>query len=178
MVGLRNMLVGLMCAGLVGGLTAEKQQRQTLTQAQIEQIRETGIDPNARIALYTKFLDEHADALKKLTSRASSRARSQKLDNDLQDFTSLMDELGSNLDQYSDRKADMRPALKKLNETAPKWMSMLRTLAGEPEFDESRKEAIESCDDLMGDAKRIETEQLAYFKEHKDQKGQERAEPR
>lgn len=159
-------------------MLAQREQRPTLTDAQIEQIREAGIDPNLRISLYTRFLDERADAVKKLSSRASSPSRAKRLDDALQDFTALMDELGSNLDQYGDRKADMRPALKKLNETLPRWLGILKALPGEPTFDEARKEAIESCQDLRGDSERLEQEQIAYFKEHKDEKGQERAEPK
>lgn len=174
---LRKVLVVALCAGVSAGLAAQRQQHDTLTEGQIEQIREAGIDPNLRIALYTKFLEERADALKKLAKRGESRARNQKLDQQLQDFTSLMDELGSNLDQYGDREADMRPALKKLNEATPQWMSMLQTLPANPVFDESRKEAVESCKDLSDDAKQLETQQLAYFKTHKKDKGQERAEP-
>ena len=174
---LRNVLVVALYAGMSVGLAAQRQHHDTLTEGQIEQIREAGIDPNLRIALYTKFLQERAEALKRLAARADSRARDQKLDQQLQDFTSLMDELGSNLDQYGDRKADMRPALKKLNDAAPQWMSMLHGLPANLVFDESRKEAVESCQDLTDDAKQLETQQLAYFKTHKKDKGQERAEP-
>lgn len=173
----RNVFAVVVCLGVSVGASAQRQHRDTLTPGQIEQIREAGIDPNLRIALYTKFLDERAEALKKLSGRAISRARNQKLDNQLQDFTSLMDELGSNLDQYGDRKADMRPALKKLNGSTPQWLSLLKALPEDTAFDESRKEAIESCQDLSDDAKQLETQQLAYFTTHKKQKGQERAEP-
>lgn len=89
-----------------------------------------------------------------------------------------MDELGSNLDVYSDRKADVRKALKPLTETSQHWLGMLRALAGEPGFDLARKEAIESAEDLADEAKRMETEQTEYFKLHKDEQGQDRAEPK
>lgn len=160
------------------GLAAQKEERQPLTEAQIEKIREAGIDPDARISLYTKFLDEHADTIKGLTSRRVSPARSKRIDDELLDFTALTDELGSNLDQYSERKADMRGALKKLNEATPKWLSILKALPGEPAFDEARKEAIESADDLADEAKRLLTEQTDYFNLHKDERGQQRAEPK
>ena len=52
-----------------------------------------------------------------------------RLDGELQDLTALMDELGTNLDVYSDRKADIRKALKALNDAAPRWLGILRTLA-------------------------------------------------
>lgn len=174
----RSIFLLAVAFGIACPSSAQRAQRQTLSSAQIEQIREAGIDPNQRISLYTKFLDERAEAIQKLTSRPRSPARTRRLDDQLQDFTALIDELGSNLDQYGDRKADMRPALKRLNAAEPKWTGILRALAGEPGFDEARKEAIEACDDLLGDSDRLEKEQLAYFKAHKDEKGQERAEPK
>lgn len=157
---------------------AQKEKREPLTSAQVEEIREAGIDPDGRVSLYTRFINEHAETIKGLTSRAKSANRAQRLDGELLDLTALMDELGSNLDVYSDRKADIRKALKSLSETAPRWLGILRTLAGEPGFELSRKEAIESGEDLADEAKRLLTEQTDYFNAHKEEKGQERAEPK
>lgn len=172
------MAVVFLQAGLLLPLSAQKEQRQPLSEAQVEKIREAGIDPNLRIKLYTDFLSERAATIKGLTNRGKSPSRAKRLDDELLDMTALMDELGSNLDQYGERKADMRPALKNLNEAAPKWQTTLRALAGEPQFDEARKEAIESCEDLMDEGKRLLSEQTEYFATHKDEKGQERAEPK
>jgi hypothetical protein len=157
---------------------AQKEKREPLTAAQIEEIREAGIYPDDRVGLYTKYINEHAETIKGLTSRAKSAGRAQKLDGELLDLTALMDELGTNLDVYSDRKADIRKALKNLSDSAPRWLGILRTLAGEPGFELSRKEAIESGEDLADQAKRLLTEQTDYFNQHKDEKGQERAEPK
>ncbi len=174
----RCLLIAVLSFGSTTLPAAQKDQRQTLTEAQIEEIREAGIFPNDRINLYTKYVGERAESIKSLTNRATSSARARRLDNELQDMTALMDELDSNLEQYTDRKADVREALKKLNEAAPHWVQILNTLAGELTFDEARKEAIESSEDLAEDAKRLLTEQTDYFNEHKDEKGQQRAEPK
>lgn len=171
---LLSLLLAIVCAGAL----AQKDKREPLTENQIEQIREAGIDPDLRISLYTKFLNEHADTLKGLTSRAKSHPRAQRLDDELQDFTALMDELGSNLDQYGDRKADLRRSLKDLNEACPKWVAILKALPGEPAFDVARKEAIESGEDLSDQASRLLTEQTTYFLAHKDEKNQQRTEPK
>jgi hypothetical protein len=168
----------LVCVLPVGLLCAQKEKREPLTEAQMDLIREAGINPNERVNLYSKFLDEHADTIKALTRRARSTARSQRLDDALQDFTALMDELGSNLDVYSERKADIRKALKPLSESTGRWLGVVRALAGEPGFDLSRKEAIESGQDLDDQVKRLVTEQTEYFNLHKDEKNQERAEPK
>jgi hypothetical protein len=159
-------------------LPALKEKREPLTAAQVEEIREAGIYPDDRVNLYTKFLNEHADTIKGLTSRGKSPSRAQHLDNELQDFTALMDELGSNLDVYSERKSDIRKSLKALNESTSRWLGILRALAGEPGFDVARKEAIESGEELADQAKRLLTEQTDYFAQHKDQQGQDRAEPK
>lgn len=174
----RSALLVAICFFGALPLFAQKDKREPLTETQIEEIREAGIDPDARIKLYTKFLDARADVIKGLTNRARSAARSLRLDGELQDLTALMDELGSNLDLYSDRKADIRPALKSLAEAAPRWLTILRVLEGESGFELSRKEAIESGEDLADQSKRLLTEQTDYFKQHKDEKGQDRAEPK
>ena len=115
----KNLLLFLL---VTPSLSAQKEHRQPLTEPQVEQIREAGIDPVERVKLYTKFLGEHVDAIKGLTNRAHSASRSKRVDDELQDLTALMDELGSNLDQYGERKADMRMALKALNEATPHWL--------------------------------------------------------
>lgn len=168
----------VLCLGLATVAPAQKEQRQPLSEAQIEKIREAGIDPDERVKLYTQFLDERANTIRGLTNRAKSSARARRIDDELQDLTALMDELGSNLDEYSDRKADLRNSLKKMNELTPKWLNILKALPGEAAFDEARKEAIEAQEDLADQAKRLLTEQETYFATHKDEKGQERAEPK
>ena len=174
----RGLLAVAFAFACVASLPAQKEKREPLTGAQIEQIREAGIFPEDRVGLYTKFIDEHAQTIKGLTSRAKSGGRVQRLDGELQDLTALMDELGSNLDVYSDRKADIRKGLKSLTDAAPRWLGILRTLAGEPGFELARKEAIESGEELADQARRLLTEQTDYFNEHKEEKGQERAEPK
>jgi len=157
---------------------SEDPHHDTLTEAQVEKIREAGIDPNERIRLYTEFTNDHVNVVKGLLNRGKSEARARKLDNELHSVSALMDELGSNLDQYSDRHADMRHALRNLADESKTWLTTLRALAGEPTFDLSRKDAIEAGEDLADEAQRLLNEQTAYFEAHKDERGQERAEPK
>ena len=163
---------------MAASLSAQKEHRQPLTEQQVEQIRDAGIDPGERVKLYTKFLGEHVEAIKGLTSRAHSASRSKRVDDELQDLTALMDELGSNLDQYGERKADMRVALKALNEATQHWLEVLHALPSEPGFDLSHKEAIDSEKDLSDQAAQMLKEQTDYFNLHKDEKGQDRVEPK
>jgi ABC-type transporter Mla subunit MlaD len=170
-----TLLACLLCAVPLG---AQKERREPLNEKQIEEVREAGAFPDQRIGLYTKYLNERAETLKALAKRAKGAARSHRLNEELLDFTALMDELGSNLDQYGDRKADLRKALKKLNEDAPQWLEMLHALPSEAGFDLAQKEAVESCRDLAEEASAMLKQQTDYFAVHKDESGQEREEPK
>ncbi len=96
----------------------------------------------------------------------------------MQDFAALIDELGDNLDVYSERKADIRKSLKGLNEGIARWQAILHALPSEPGFELSLKEAFDSVSDLSDQAKQISTDQDAYFKAHPDEKNQDRYEPK
>ena len=89
-----------------------------------------------------------------------------------------MDELGDNLDVYSERKADIRKSLKGLNDGIQRWQGVLHDLPSEPGFELSLKEALDSSSDLADQTKQITADQEAYFKAHPDEKGQDRAEPK
>jgi hypothetical protein len=175
---MRTLTVMLLASLLAAPLCGQKVKRDPLNDTQQEQIAEAGIDPVARVDLFVKFLNERADTIKGLTTRGHSSARSYRLDNDLQDFSALMDELGDNLDVFSDRKADIRKSLKGLNEGVQRWQSILKGLPSEPGFELSRQDAIESSNDLAEQAKQLTSDQTAYFNLHKDEKGQDRAEPK
>lgn len=168
----------LIAAPLATPLLAQRVKREPLTDAQQEQIAEAGIDPVARIGLYLKFINERADTIKGLIPRAHTAARGSRLDGELQDFAALADELGDNLDVYSDRKADIRKSLKPLSDSIERWQALFKALPSEPAFEISRRDAIESSSDLADQAKKLTADQTAYFDLHKDEKGQDRYEPK
>jgi hypothetical protein len=168
------LLIFTLCCGFASRALAQHHRVGELTETEIEQIREASIYPVERVNLYTKFLSERAAKIKDLTNRPKSSQRVLKLEDALEDFTALMDEVGSNLDQYSDRHSDIRKALKPLSEAMPKWLTILRGVPGESGFDLARKEAIEAGEELSGEAERLLKEQEAYFATHKDEKDQER----
>jgi hypothetical protein len=155
-------------------LPAQHVRTAKLTPTEVEAVAEAAVYPVERVKLYTRYLEERAGKIKDLSGRPKSGQRVLKLDEALQDFTALMDEAGSNLDQYSDRHSDIRKALKPLTEATPKWLSILRMLPGESGFDLARKEAIESGEELADQANRLLKEQTDYFAVHKDEKDQER----
>jgi len=142
---MRRYLTALTCLLLVAPLGAQKEKREPLTEKQQDQIAEAGIDPVARVDLYVKFVNDYCDTIKGLIPRAKSSARARRIDDELQDFTALMDELGDNLDLYSQRKADLRKSLKGLNESIERWQKELHDLPSEPGFELSLKDAMASA---------------------------------
>jgi hypothetical protein len=175
---MRPYLAGLFCLLLAAPLAAQPQKREPLTEKQQDEIEEAGIDPVSRVDLYVKFLNDYSDTIKGLIPRAKSSARVRRIDDELEDFSTLMDELGDNLDVFSQRKADLRKSLKGLNESIQRWQSVLRDLPSEPGFELALKEAIDSTNDLADQAREITSDQETYFKAHPDEKGQDRAEPK
>ena len=175
---MRTLAAVLLCLFLAVPLGAQKQKHDPLTDAQTQQIAETGIDPVARVDLYVKFLNGRSDTIKGLIKRAKSPARAHRIDDELQDFSALMDELGDNLDAFSARKADIRKSLKPLNEAIQRWQEVLHNLPSEPVFELSLKEALDSIGDLASQTRQLTADQEAYFKAHPDEKGQDRAEPK
>ena len=167
-----------LCFSLVGPVRGQKKQPEPLTETQQDAIAEAGIDADARVGLYTKYLNEHADTIKDLTKRIHSAARTARIDKALGDFSELVDELASNLDEYGGRMADMRKSLKALNEAIPGWQGILHDLPSEAGFDFSRKDAMDATNDLADQVKKLITTEDAYFKEHKDLKGQQYSEPK
>ncbi|MGH9563824.1 MAG: hypothetical protein ACRD3S_20415 [Terracidiphilus sp.] len=174
---MRPFFATLLCLLLIAPLAAQKQKREPLTEKQQDEIAEAGINPVVRVNLYVRFINEYSDTIKGLVPRAKSSARVFRMDDTLQDFAALMDELSDNLDVYSDRKADIRKSLKGLNDSIAQWQQMLKSVPSEPGFELSLKDAIASANDLAGQAKQLTSDQEAYFAAHPKEKGQDRYEP-
>lgn len=175
---MRALAAILFCLLLAAPLAAQKEKREPLTEAQADQIAQAGVDPVARVDLYVKFLNERSDTIKDLIKRAKSPARSRRINDELLDFGALLDELDDNLDVYAGRKADLRKSLKGLNEGVKRWQDVLHDLPSEPGFELSLKDALSSSSDLADQTKQLTADQAAYFAAHKDEKGQDRAEPK
>jgi len=175
---MRALTVILVAGFLTFPLHAQRNRPDPLTEAQQDQIAGAGDAPVDRLNLYVKFLNEHADTIQGLLKRAHSAARIHRMDDEFESFANLMDEMSANLDVYADRKADIRPCMKPMNESIEHWQSLLNGITKDPGYETSLQDAIDSVSDLLTQARQITTDQEAYFKAHPDQKGQDRYEPK
>src|SRR4051812_50176513 len=93
----------------VGG-PALAQRHADLAPAEIDQLRDSMMEPDTRLKLYVKFAKARIDALDQLRTdpKISAADRPAQTHDKLQDFVDIYDELNDNIDMYVDRKDDIR----------------------------------------------------------------------
>jgi hypothetical protein len=93
---------------------AQRSQRDPLNAKEVDELRETNQEPEKRLPLIVKFARERLDAAMAARNNPKLAAadRTATIHDSVQDFVSIYDELGDNLDMYSDQKEDLRKPLK------------------------------------------------------------------
>jgi len=145
--------------------------KDPLNYDEVEQVREYANQPNERLKLYQKFIDQRVEAITKLANDRKAQNRSAELRARIEEFTSLVDELQDNLDTYDHDHADIRKALKSLSVASVKWEPALHLPEANPLYDFDRKSAVEAAKSAVDQIKQVQNEQEKYFIEHKDQAG-------
>ncbi len=100
----------LLC--LASSVALAQRHRDPLTQAEIQQIRDSSWEPKQRLPLYVQFARERLAKLEEMRSNPKTQNRAQQTHDLLDDFQLLYDELNDNIDTYADRKDDIRKPLK------------------------------------------------------------------
>ncbi len=146
-------------------------QKDPLNDEEIDQVRELGDQPNQRIKLFAKFIEQRITAIKQLSTDKNAQNRAAQLRAKIEEFTRLVDELQDNLDTYDAQHADVRKALKDLVPQSDKWELTIREPPPDPNYEFARKTAIEAAQSISDQAKTLQKDQEKYFAEHKDQAG-------
>jgi hypothetical protein len=157
-------------------LHAQRHQ-SALSEAEVEKIRDARLEPAACITLFVKFLDLRVQEIQDLYARPRRPGREQDTRDLLEQFTSIADELGDNLDDYGPRHADLRKALPKLVEGAERWSSGIKAPPEDATYSVDRKLALESIRDLRESATQLTSDQDAWFKAHPPAKQKKQTEP-
>jgi regulator of replication initiation timing len=109
--------------------SAQVQKRDPLTESESDQIRELAQEPDKRIKLLLKFIQARLATIEQLQGDAKlASGRGKQIHDVLEDFTGLIDELDDNIDEYADKKSDIRKALKEVIESNTSFQLKLRTL--------------------------------------------------
>jgi len=139
---------GLFLLLLIAPAGAEK-RRDPLNQLEIDQLRDAAQDPEPRLKLYVEFARARLLALDKARNDPKATNRGQATHDGLQDFLDIYDELNDNVDTFTDRKEDLRKALKLVIEGDNEFQSKLRALK---DAASSNPDEIKDYDFLLSNA--------------------------
>jgi 1,2-phenylacetyl-CoA epoxidase PaaB subunit len=142
-------------------------QKDPLTDAESEEIREYADRPPDRVKLYLKFIDQRTTAIHQIGHDAKASGQDDRVRTLIEEFTRLVDELQDNLDVYSTTHADIRKVLKEVIETSGKWPTVLQEPPADKVYDFPRKTALDAAESMNDEAKKMLAEQDKYFAELK-----------
>jgi hypothetical protein len=160
---------------------AAEQKRDPLTPPEIDQLRDTAIDPDLRLKLYVTFARARLAALEQARSDPKTADRGLATHDGLQDFLDVYDELNENIDTYVGRKSDLRKVLKIVIDGDTEFQAKLRALRDDAtakkkeEMDQYQfllSNALETLDSSVQDHRQLlsEQEEAAKQKHKKPQK--------
>lgn len=159
------------------------QRHADLAPAEVEQLRDSMMEPDTRLKLYVKFARARIDAVEQARTdpKISAAERPSRTHDKLQEFLDIYDELNDNVDMYVDRKDDVRKPLKVIIEADAEFQTKLKALQDSlmaskedtKEYEFVLRNTVDTLNDSADDHRRllIEQEQAAKNrKKHKDEK--------
>jgi hypothetical protein len=163
-------------------VAASAKRRDPLTEAETDQLREVAMEPYKRIQLMIKFTEARLTSIDRVRLDPKQAAdRGKQIHDLLEDFTSLMDEINDNLDQYEARPLDKdtvkqyHKGLKELIEADGRFDQRLNVLKSASETDPiTKKEAPDFrfvLQDAMDSLKSNADMAREYMETTHDQKG-------
>ena len=151
--------------------------RDPLTDAEVDQLRETAIEPEKRLKLMVEFTKARMTSLEKVRSDPQAKDRGKRMHDLLEDITSLVDEIDDNVDDYKERSADLRKPLKEVVQMDSEFQAKLHELKNaenDPKnIDEASDykfaldDAIESVDQSTTTNRKLLDEQNVKFAKKK-----------
>ena len=170
------------CALLVftpAALARAQDDDSSMSQKEIESLRDAAYIPNDRVMTYVKILNTREQEITDLLAKPRRPGFNQDMHDLLDQFAAIADEFNDNLDEYQSKHRDIRKSLPKLVISIERWSTTLRAPADDQTYNIVRKMALDSLKDMRETATSLETEQAAYFKEHPDAEKleKERADP-
>ncbi len=154
------------------------QRHDSLTSPEIDQLRDTALEPDLRLKLYVKFARARLVALEQVRTDPKTTDRGQETHDRLQAFLDVYDELNENIDTYVGRKSDLRKVLKTVIDADTEFQAKLRALkdAANTAREETKQyefllsTALETLDSSAQDHRQLLTEQEEAAKRKKPAK--------
>lgn len=166
------------CLGVAVLLIASawaQRQRDPLTPAEIDELRDAAQEPDQRLKLYLKFSRARLAALEQVRADPKATDRAQQTHDRLGDFLDVYDELNDNLDTFVERKSDLRKPLKALIEADTEFQAKLRALKDSADTSKTEaakyefllNSALDTVDDSVKDHRQLLAEQEEAAKRKK-----------
>ncbi len=163
---LRSTFLLFLLSGYLCIRTPAQSPEGTMSESEIDQLRDAAYVPADRIAVFIKLLDTRAANLQALVAKPRRPGREEDVHEILQQFASIIDELNDNLDDYGPRHRDLRKQLPKLLEATDRWATALRTPADSEVYKVSRSLALEGVQDARDETRKLIEEQKTWFAAH------------
>jgi len=152
-----------------------QRHRDPLSQAEIDQVRDTSWEPKMRLPLYVQFARTRLDKLDQVRNDPKIKDHARQTHDLLDDFQLLYDELNDNIDTYVDRHDDIRKPLKGIIEADTEFQAKLRGLkdaanvspADAQQYEFVLNNVIETVDSSAEDHRKLLTEQDEQAKHKK-----------
>jgi len=171
----RAAMAGCALVALLNSPAWAQRQRDSLTNPEVDQLRDTALEPDLRVKLYVKFARARLASLEPAQSDSKTTDRGKETHDRLQEFLDVYDEMNENIDTYVDRKSDLRKALKAVIEADTEFQAKLRAL--KDAANTAKKEAkqyefllstaLETLDSSAQDHRQLLTEQEEAAKQKK-----------
>jgi len=158
-------------------LWSQIHDRDPLTDAEVDQLRETAIEPEKRLKLMVEFTKARMTSLEQVRTDPKAKERGKRMHDLLEDISTLVDEIDDNVDDYDERSADLRKPLKQIVEMDSDFQTKLHELKNaesDPKnIDEASDykfaldDAIESVDQSATSNRKLLDEQNVKFAKKK-----------
>jgi hypothetical protein len=159
-------------------VSSAQRRDDPLTQPEIDQLRDTAVDPEPRMKLYVQFARTRLVSLEQMRADPKTTDRAHQTHNMLADFVAVYNELNDNLDNFVERRSDLRKALKWVIDGDTEFQAKLRALKDDSrttpkeaeEYEFVLSDAIESVDNGAEDHRKLLAEEQEAWK-HAKKKG-------
>lgn len=119
-------------------------EHDPLTDKEVDQLRESAIEPEKRLKLYVEFTRARMTAIDQLRSDPKlAKDRGKRTHDLLEDIATLVDEIDDNVENYDERSADLRKPLKEVVQMDSEFQLKLRELKAAAEDPKNASEASE-----------------------------------
>jgi len=123
---------------------SQVRERDPLTEKEVDQLRETAIEPDKRLKLMVEFTRARMVAIEQLRSDPKlAKERGHRMHDLLEDVTSLVDEIDDNVENFNERSADLRKPLKQIVEMDSDFQLKLRELKAAADDAKNKDEAAD-----------------------------------